>query len=139
MAKRVSQSAQACLDYVARSGCIKIASFKIARLKSPGLESPCHADVARLESQPLVKSLGIDPAVMGQQLDQLAAAGARFRDRPLHQLLTDAAAAATAGDANILDQGACGALRTQSRQDAKLQAADHGAGAILGHHQPNIK
>src|SRR6266480_6463680 len=91
--------------------------------------------MARLKSQPQVKSLRIDAAVMRQQLDQLATVGARLRNGPLHDLLADAAAAAMRGDANILDQAARGALRTQSRQDAELQAADNGAAFIFRDHE----
>ena len=43
-----------------------------------------------------------------------------------------------AGDANVLDQSARGALRTQPRQDAKLQATDHRAVTILRDHELNI-
>jgi hypothetical protein len=67
--------------------------------------------MARLKSQPNVKPLRIDACVMCQQFNQLAAFRARFRDGPLHHLLSDAAAAALGGDANILDQAARGALR----------------------------
>ena len=63
----------------------------------------------------------------------------RFRNRPLHHLLADAAAAAMAGDADILEQAARGALRTQPRQDAELQAADHGALAVLGDHELDVR
>src|ERR1700694_1514449 len=76
--------------------------------------------MARLKSQPYVEPLRIDPGVVRQQLDQLATLAARLRDRPLHQLLADAAAAAMGGDADVLDQAARGALRAQSRQDAEL-------------------
>ena len=67
--------------------------------------------MARLKSQPGVKSLGIDPASVREQFDQLAAFGARFCHRPLDHLPTDAAAAAMHGDANVFDQAARGALR----------------------------
>src|SRR5947207_3385361 len=50
--------------------------------------------MARLKSQPQVKSPRIDAAVMRQQLDQLATVGARLRNGPLHDLLADAATAA---------------------------------------------
>ncbi len=43
------------------------------------------------------------------------------------------------GDANVLDQAAPGALRAQSRQDAKLQAADHGAVTILRDHELDMR
>src|ERR1700756_1704565 len=78
------------------------------------------------KSEPLVKTLRIDARLVGQKLDQLAAPGARFRDRPRDELLADTAAAAIRGDADVLDQTARGALRAQARQDAKLQAADAG-------------
>src|SRR5665647_1660081 len=97
-----------------------------------------HPDVTRLESEPLVEALRVDAGVVGEQFDQPAFTAARLRDRPLHQLLADAAAAAMGGDANVLDQRARGALRTQSRQDAKLQAADHGA-VLLGDHQLDVR
>src|ERR1700722_12977464 len=81
--------------------------------------------MARLESEPCIKSLRIDAGSVRQQFDQSATLGTCFRNRPLHQLFADAAAAALAGDADIFDQCARGALRTQARQDAELQAADH--------------
>ena len=69
-----------------------------------------HPDVARLKSQPRVEPLGIDAGVVREQLDQLATLGARFRDGPLHDALSDAEAAAMRGDANVLDQAARGAV-----------------------------
>src|SRR6266478_7872199 len=102
--------------------------------RRPGLavsKSQRHPDMARLKSQSRIESLRIDAGVMREQFDQLAAPGARFRDGPLHHALSDAAAAAMGGDANILDQAARGALRAQPRQDAELQAADDGACTIL--------
>ena len=95
--------------------------------------------MAARKAQPLVKSLRIDAGVMRQQFDQLASPGPRFRNRPLHHLLADAAAAAAAGDADILDQAARGALRAQPRQDAELQAADDGALAVLGDDELNVR
>src|SRR6202790_2386477 len=83
-------------------------------------KSQCHPDMARLESQPRVESLRIDAGVMGEQFDQPAAPGARFRDRPSHQPFPDAAAAAMRGDANVLDQPARGAPRAYPRQDEEL-------------------
>ena len=81
------------------------------------------------KSEPLIEALRIDAGVMGEQLDQLAAPRLRLADRPLHELLADAAAAAIGSDADILDQAARGALRAQARQDAELQAADDAARA----------
>src|SRR5262245_13956130 len=86
-----------------------------------------HPDVAALETEPLIESLRIGAGVMRQQLDELAVFGTRLADGPLHELLANAAAAAMRGDAHILDQRARGALRAEARQDAELQAADHGA------------
>ncbi len=83
--------------------------------------------MTRLESQPRVESLRIDARLVRQQFDQFAALRARLGERPSHQLLADATAAAMRGDANVLDQAARGALRAQSRQDAELQAADNRA------------
>jgi hypothetical protein len=75
------------------------------RSKAPWLSKPQgHADMAARKAQPLVKSLRIDASVMRQQFDQFASPGPRFRNRPLHHLLADAAAAAVFGDADILDQ-----------------------------------
>jgi hypothetical protein len=104
------------------------------RSKSQG-----HADMAARKAQPLVKSLRIDAGVMRQQFDQSASPGPHFHHRPLHHLLADAAAAAAAGDADILDQAARGALRAQPRQNAELQAADHGALAVLGHDKLDVR
>jgi len=81
----------------------------------------------------------IDAGVMRQQFDQSASLGARFHHRPLHHLLADAAAAAAAGDADILDQAARGALRTQPRQDAELQAADDDALPVLRDNELDIR
>src|SRR6478752_10325956 len=86
-------------------------------MRNSGSKSQGHPDMARLKSQPLVKALGIDPGVMREQLDQLASAATRLRNRPLHQALADALAAAMGGDANVLEQTARCALRTQPRQD----------------------
>src|SRR5215213_1611972 len=97
-----------------------------------------HADMAAGKAQPLVKSLRVDAGVMRQQLDQFASLRSRFDNRPLHHLLADAAAAAAAGNADILDQAARGALRTQPRQNAELQAADHGALAVLGDNKLDV-
>src|ERR1700687_4026796 len=94
--------------------------------------------MARLKPQPPVESLGIDAGVMREELDQLAASGAGFRNGPLHKLLADATAAAMRGDANVFDQPARGTLRAQSRQDAKLQATDDGAVSILRDHELDV-
>ena len=65
--------------------------------------------MAARKAEPLVKSLCIDAGMMRQQFDHPASLGPRFGNRPLHHLLTDAAAAAVFGDADILDQAARGA------------------------------
>src|SRR3954451_19410985 len=41
-------------------------------------------------------------------------------------------------DADVLDQRARSALRTQSRQETKLQATDHGAALVFRDHQVDI-
>jgi hypothetical protein len=94
--------------------------------------------MAARKSQPFIEPLRIDAAVVRQQFDQDAAFGARLPDRPLHQLLADAAAATMPGYSNILDQGARGALRTQSWQYAKLQASDNRA-AFLGDDELDVR
>src|SRR5713226_5435645 len=94
--------------------------------------------MARLKSKPHVESLRIDAGIMREQLDQLAALLARLGDGPSHESLADAAAAAMAGDANVLDQAARGALRAQSRQDAELQAADDGAVIVFRDHELDV-
>ena len=66
--------------------------------------------MAALKSEPLVEALGVDTGMMRQQLDQLAAFRARFRDRPLHHRFANAAAAAMRGNADVLDQAARGTL-----------------------------
>src|ERR1700716_755709 len=96
MAKRVSQWSQGRSDW-----CRKRAVSK----------SQSHPDMARLKSQPGVEPLRIDAGPMREQFNQLATLGARFRDGPLHHLLSNATAAAMRGDANVLDQAARGALR----------------------------
>src|SRR5947208_258021 len=105
----------------------------------PATSKSCrHADVAARKAEPLVKPLRIDAGVVGEQFDQSASPAPRFRHRPLHHLFADAAAAAMAGDADVLDQAARGALRAQPRQNAELQAADDGALPVLGHNEENI-
>ena len=94
--------------------------------------------MAARKPQSFIKPLRIDTGVMRQQFDQLASAAARFRHRPLHQLFADAAAAAMAGDPDVLDQPARGALRAEPRQDAELQAADDGALPVLRDDELNI-
>ena len=95
--------------------------------------------MARHEPEPLVEALRIDAGVMREQLDELTALGPRIGNRPPHQLLSNAPAAAVHGDANVLDQAARGSLRAQSRHDAELEAADDGAVLILGDHEPNAR
>src|SRR5581483_824399 len=97
--------------------------YALASRFSSFLKPDRHADMTARKAQPLVEALGVDAGVVGQKLDQLAAFGARFIDRPAHQLFADAAAAASAVDPDILDQRTRGALRVQARQDAELQAA----------------
>ena len=94
--------------------------------------------MAARKAEPLVKPLRIDAGVMRQQFDQFASPRACFHNRPLHHLLADATTAAVAGDANILDQAARGALRAQPRQDAELQTADHRPALAFRHHQREI-
>ena len=94
--------------------------------------------MARLKSQPHVEPLRIDPGMMRQQLDQLATLLARLGDRPSHHLLADATAAAMGGDANIFDQAARSALRTEPRQDAELQTADDSTIIVLRDHELDV-
>src|SRR5512143_2679992 len=108
------------------------------RPRRPASKADSHADMARRKTEPLVEPLRVDAAVVREQFDELAALRARFPERPLHELLADAAAAAIGSDADVLDQAARGALRAQTRQDAELQAADHPARAGLGDHQFQI-
>src|SRR3954462_1288134 len=96
-----------------------------------------HADVTRGEPKPLVEALRICSRLMRQQLDQIATARFRFRHRPLHQLLANAAAAAIGSDADVFEQTAPAALRAEARQDRELQATDHPAFA-LGNHKLDI-
>src|SRR5258708_1865220 len=94
--------------------------------------------MAARKAEPLVKPLRVDARVVGEQLDQLAAFGARLRNRPLHQLLADAAAAAIGGNAHIFDQAARGALRADPGQDTKLETADNRP-TLFRHHELNIR
>src|SRR6476469_9422480 len=91
--------------------------------------------MAARKAEPLVETLRVDAGEMREQLDELAPSRLRLADRPLHQLLADAAAAAIGGDAHVLDQAARGALRAQARHDAELQAADDFAVSVLGNHE----
>src|ERR1700719_569980 len=100
MAKHVSQWTQRHTDR-----CPRLAVSKSQR----------HPDMARLKPQSRVESLRVDAGFMRQQFYQLAAAGARSRDGPLHHTLSDAAPAAMRRDTNILDQAARSALRAQPR------------------------
>ena len=62
--------------------------------------------MARQEAEPLVEALRIDAGMMREQLDEFAAVGTRFRNRPRHQSLPDATTAAMSGNANVFDQAA---------------------------------
>src|SRR4051812_978165 len=103
----------------------------------PASKADSHADVTRCKAEALVEALRVDAARMCQKFDKTAAARLRFRHRPLHQLLADAAAAAVGGDADILEQASDAALRADAGQDRELQAADHPALA-LGDHELEI-
>src|SRR3954470_5011422 len=103
----------------------------------PASKADSHADVTRCKAEALVEALRVDAARMRQQFDQIAAARLRFRHRPLHQLLADAAAAAIGSSAHVFEQAAHAALRAEARQDRELQAADHPAPA-LGNHELEI-
>src|SRR3954451_12679786 len=92
-----------------------------------------HADVTRGEPKPLVEALRICSRLMCEQFAQIAAARFRFRHRPLHQLLADAAAAAIGSNADVFEQTPPAALRAETRQDRELQAADHPALALRNH------
>ena len=94
--------------------------------------------MAARESKPFIKSLRIDSRMMRQQFHQLATPCARFRKRPLHQLLSDAAVAQMAGDADIFEQTTRGALRAEAGQDAELQTADNRTATILCDHELEI-
>jgi hypothetical protein len=94
--------------------------------------------MARLKSKPDIKSLSIDAGLMRQQFDQLASAAPRLVDRPLNHLFADAFASPARGNTDVLDQAAPRSLPTQSRQDAKLQAADDGAIIAFRHHQLDV-
>src|ERR1700751_5231603 len=91
--------------------------------------------MALREAEPLIEALRVKARMMRQQLDQLAAPCACFADRPLHELLADAATAAVGGAAHILDQSARGAWRAQAGQEAELEAADPPARLVLGDDQ----
>src|SRR3954451_18113763 len=95
--------------------------------------------MARLKPKPLVEGLRIDAGVVREQFDESAAFCPRLRHRPLHQLLADALAAAMRGDADVLDQRARGTLRAQTRQDAKLQAADNLPALAFRDHQLDVR
>src|SRR3569623_3625201 len=83
-----------------------------------------HAGVTQGKSETLVESLRVDAARMRQQFDQIATARFRLRNRPLHQLLADAAAAAIRSNAYVFKQTAKAALRADSCQHRELQATD---------------
>src|ERR1700751_3148278 len=91
--------------------------------------------MALREAEPLIEALRVKARMMRQQLDQLAAPCACFADRPLHELLADAATGAVGGPAHIPDKSPPGAFRTQAGQDAGLEAASHPARLVLGDDQ----
>jgi hypothetical protein len=59
--------------------------------------------VTRLKSESTIKSLRIDTGMMLKQLDEIAAARARFRYGPAHKLLANAATTALRGYSHVLD------------------------------------
>ena len=77
-------------------------------------ESDRHADMAARKAEPLVEALGIDAGVMGQQLDQFAAAAAASQAPTAPVCSPMPLAAAMRGDAHVLDQAARGALRARA-------------------------
>src|SRR5690348_6835727 len=64
-------------------------------------------------------------ALVGRQLDNLAAACAALLDRPFQKALPQPFAAPVGGDADSLDLAAPGALQRQAGKVADLQRADH--------------
>ena len=80
--------------------------------------------MAACKTKPFIEALRIDAGVMRQQLDHHATSLARFRDRPLHQPLANAAAATMRCDADVLEQAAAAALGADASQHRELQAAD---------------
>lgn len=90
------------------------------------------------ETEPFIESLGIDPGLMRQQLDEFASPRLCLANGPSHQLFADTPAAQRRRNTNILDERSRSALRAQARQDAELQASDRAAVAAFCNHQPDI-
>src|SRR4051812_9559672 len=95
--------------------------------------------MAARKAESFVEALRIDSTLMCQQFDQFAATAARFRNCPLHDLFADTEATAMRGHPHVLDQRARRALRTETRQNAKLEATDHSAALAFRDHQRDIR
>lgn len=96
-----------------------------------GSEVQLVADVARLEAEPFVEAMRVEPALVGRQLDDPAAALAAFADRPLQQALAEPFAAPMRRDAHRFDLAAPGAPRRQPGEKADLQVPMTAAPSVI--------
>jgi len=77
----------------------------------------------RDKAQPLVEPVGILALLVGGELHEATAAGARHRDHCFHHLLADPLAAMLAANADRFDLGAPAAAARQSRDVGQLQTS----------------
>src|SRR5207247_10642198 len=79
-----------------------------------------HAYMGRGKSEPLVESMGVLAARAGGELDPLAAAFLRDRDRPDNHRLADAGIAPVAAHAHRLDHHALGPEVVEAGDEGEL-------------------
>ncbi len=77
--------------------------------------------MARLEPKPLVKTMGVNTALVGGQLNKGAAAQPALGDRPIHHLPAETGVAAIGGDANRFDLSPPRPSSGEPRKKAKLK------------------
>src|SRR6185503_9337960 len=90
--------------------------------------------MAGLESEPLVEAVGVRPALVGIELDQIATTAPALGDGPLEHGRPDAGAALCAGHPHRFDLPAPGAAPRDAGDEGDLEAAYQFA-RLLDRHQ----
>src|ERR1700677_744559 len=98
------------------------------------LQSKLVADVTRHETELLVEAVCVGAALVGSELDEIAAPRAARLDRPLEHLLPQPGIAPVGGDSNRFDLAAPCAHPGNPWDKRQLQRADHLV-AIHDNHQ----
>src|SRR5882672_696953 len=86
--------------------------------------------MGRLKTKALVKTVCVDAALVGGELDEPAAAPAALLDCPFEHRPADAAGALSSGNAHALDLAARHALQAEPGNKTELQNADEMPAAV---------